>query len=240
MTSGARNPLMRTGLADEIAFRLRAAILDGEYPPGTHLQQDELCERFGVSRTPVREALRKVQAQGLVVLVPNRGATVRTPTRADLVEVYALRAELEGYAAELTAARLSDPVLAELDAAQAAAEVALTALESGTPALRTDAGFDARIREANETFHGVIHAAAGNQRLARYVRDLQDVFPKDYVWRAVSSGDESRALNLEEHAAIRDALAAGEGATARKLMTAHIEHAGRLLLAYLDAHHTLG
>jgi DNA-binding FadR family transcriptional regulator len=76
-----RDKVVATGLADEIAFRLQAAILDGEFPPGTHLQQDELCARFGVSRTPVREALRKLQAQHLVDLVPNKGATVRTPSR---------------------------------------------------------------------------------------------------------------------------------------------------------------
>ena len=57
-----------TSLADEIAFRIQAGILDGQFPPGTHLQQDELCTRFGVSRTPVREALRKLQATNLVDL----------------------------------------------------------------------------------------------------------------------------------------------------------------------------
>ena len=70
-----------TSLADEIAFRIQSAILAGEHPPGTRLLQDELCERFGVSRTPVREALRKLQAKHLVVLVPNKGATVRAPSR---------------------------------------------------------------------------------------------------------------------------------------------------------------
>ena len=69
--------IVPTSLADEIAFRLQAAILDGVFPPGTHLYQEEICARFGVSRTPVREALRKLQAQHLVVVVPNKGAKVR-------------------------------------------------------------------------------------------------------------------------------------------------------------------
>ena len=77
-----------TSLVDEIAYRLEAAILEGEFGPGTHLLQDELCARFGVSRTPVREALRKLQAQHLVVLVPNKGATVRFPSRSELSDVY--------------------------------------------------------------------------------------------------------------------------------------------------------
>jgi DNA-binding GntR family transcriptional regulator len=240
MTSGARDRVVGTGLADEVAFRLQAAILDGEYPPGTHLNQDELCTRFGVSRTPVREALRKLQAQRLVDLIPNKGATVRTSTRAELVEVYVLRAELEGFAAQLAAERITDDALTRLEGAQEAAESAVAALESGVIDPRGDAQFDARIRAANETFHSVVNAAAGNTRLTQYVRDLQDVFPKDYVWRAVSSIHESRVLNLEEHAAISRALAAGDGATARKLMAAHIEHAGQLLIAYMDAHQTWG
>ena len=85
-----------TSLADEIAFRIQAAILAGDHRPGTHLSQDELCERFGVSRTPVREALRKLQAKHLVVLVPNKGATVRAPSRTELIDVYNVRAEARG------------------------------------------------------------------------------------------------------------------------------------------------
>ena len=107
-----------TSLADEIAFRLQAAILAGEHPPGTHLFQDEICERFGVSRTPVREALRKLQAKHLVVLVPNKGATVRVPGRAELIDVYNVRAELEGYACELACVNVSDKLLSALDGAQ--------------------------------------------------------------------------------------------------------------------------
>src|SRR4051794_27444888 len=110
--------LTPTSLADEIAFRLERGILEGEFPPGTHLFQDELCSRFGVSRTPVREALRKLQAQHLLVLTPNKGATVRVPTRVDLEEIYAVRAELEGFAAELAAAHVTDEMLERLRAAQ--------------------------------------------------------------------------------------------------------------------------
>jgi DNA-binding GntR family transcriptional regulator len=231
-----REPIVPTGLADEIAFRLQAAILDGEYPPGSHLQQDELCTRFGVSRTPVREALRKLQALHLVDLVPNKGATVRTPTRSELCEVYALRSELEGFAAELAAPRIGAEELAALDAAQAASERAVAAHEVGPVAPEEESAFNTRITVANEAFHGAIHAAAGNARLRQYVRELQSFFPKDYVWRAVRSGHEARILNVDEHAAIRAALEAHDGAAARRAMSAHIDHAGALLIAHLDTH----
>ena len=79
------DPPVATSLADEIAFRVESAIVEGLYPPGSRLPQDELCDRFGVSRTPVREALRKLQARNVVVVIPNKGATTMpwpSPTSA--------------------------------------------------------------------------------------------------------------------------------------------------------------
>ena len=112
----ASEPIVTTGLADELAFRLETEILDGRYPPGTRLPQEELCERFAVSRTPVREALRKLQAKNLVVVVPNKGATVRLLGRKELLDIYDVRAELEGFSCELAAARITDRCITELDA----------------------------------------------------------------------------------------------------------------------------
>ena len=229
-----------TSLADEIAFRIQAAILDGQYPPGTHLQQDELCARFGVSRTPVREALRKLQATNLVDLVPNRGATVRIPTRKELAEVYALRAELEGYACQLAAPNVDPGFLAELDRAQADMELATAELEHGGLRPEGEAAFDARVTLANVRFHGTIHRLADSARLTRTIEELQTYFPKDYVWRALRDSPEGHVLSVDEHEQIRNALAAGDGAGARLAMTAHIEHAGRLLIGYLDRHNFWG
>ena len=231
-----RDTVVATGLADEIAFRLQAAILDGEFPPGTHLQQDELCARFGVSRTPVREALRKLQAQHLVNLVPNKGATVRTPSRDELSEVYVLRAELEGLAAALAAERAGPAELAALDDAQKAMDRAVGQLEAHAVTPDEEAAFNRRITAANEEFHGIVHRASGNQRLREYLVELQNFFPKDYLWRAVAS-DLSRSVGIEEHRAIRAALEARDGSAARRAMSEHVAHSGRLLLAYLDEHH---
>ncbi len=229
-----------TSLADEIAFRIQAAILDGQYPPGTHLQQDELCARFGVSRTPVREALRKLQATNLVDLVPNRGATVRIPTRKELAEVYALRAELEGYGCQLAAPNAGPDFLEELDQAQADMERATAELEHGVLEPKGEAAFNARVTLANVRFHAAIHRLADNGRLGRTIEELQTYFPKDYVWRALRDSPEGHVLSVDEHEEIRDALAAHDGAGARRAMTAHIEHAGRLLIDYLDRHNFWG
>jgi DNA-binding GntR family transcriptional regulator len=229
-----------TSLADEIAFRIQAAILDGQYPPGTHLQQDELCARFGVSRTPVREALRKLQATNLVELVPNRGATVRIPTRKELTEVYALRAELEGFACQLAAPNIGPEALEELDRAQVGMERAMDLLQDGPLRPGDEAAFNTLVTVANVSFHSAIHRLADNSRLARTIEELQTYFPKDYVWRAIRDSPEGRVLSLDEHQQIRDSLAVGDDAAARQAMAAHIEHAGRLLIAYLDTHRFWG
>jgi len=236
MPQQVREPVAATSLTDEIAFRLQAAILDGEFPPGTHLQQDELCARFGVSRTPVREALRKLQAQHLVDVIPNKGATVRVPSRAELSEVYALRAELEGFASELAAANIDAGGLEALDRAQAAMEAIVQRPQSGTLPASEEASFNSQITAANQSFHAIIHEAAGNERLRRILDDLQNFFPKDYVWRAIESADEARTLAVDEHHVIRAALEARDGAAARKAMSGHVAHAGALLLSYLDEH----
>jgi DNA-binding GntR family transcriptional regulator len=225
-----------TSLADEIAFRIQAGILDGQFPPGTHLQQDELCARFGVSRTPVREALRKLQATNLVDLVPNRGATVRIPTRKELVDVYAVRAELEGYACQLAAPHVDPAFLKELDRVQADMALATAELEHGGLQPEGEAAFNARVTLANVRFHGAIHRLADNAHLGRTIEELQSYFPKDYVWRALRDSPEGHVLSVDEHERIRDALAEHDGDAARRAMAAHIEHAGRLLIAYLDRH----
>jgi DNA-binding GntR family transcriptional regulator len=236
MAVPARDHVLVTSLTDEIAFRIQTAILGGEYPPGTHLQQDELCARFGVSRTPIREALRKLQAQNLVDLVPNKGATVRVRTRRELLEVYALRAELEGFASALAAANAQPAAIAELQAAQDEMSRAMDELEQGRIRPEDEAAFNARITAANERFHAVIHRLADNSRLTRMLGELQAYFPKDYVWRAIGDSAEGHVLSIVEHEQIRDALAARNESSARVAMAAHIEHAGRLLVDYLDRH----
>ena len=177
MAVPARDHVLVTSLTDEIAFRIQTAILGGEYPPGTHLQQDELCARFGVSRTPIREALRKLQAQNLVDLVPNKGATVRVRTRRELLEVYALRAELEGFASALAAANAS-LTPSRSSGSQDEMRRAMDELEQGRIRPEDEAAFNARITAANEHFHAVIHRLAENARLTGCSRSYRPTSPR--------------------------------------------------------------
>jgi DNA-binding GntR family transcriptional regulator len=225
----APEPLTILGLADEIAYRLRADILEGRLPLGAPLRHEQLAARFGVSRTPIREALHKLQATGLVELSPNRGAVVRTPARTELIEVYELRADLEGLACELACARASDEELDLLEGAQAR----LTAAIRRAPV--DEASFDTVVADANGAFHDAIHRAARNGRLHATIRDLQHFFPRDSVWRAIADDPETlHAMNIGEHERIAAALRARRPAQARRAMREHVSGAGRILLAYLD------
>jgi DNA-binding GntR family transcriptional regulator len=105
-------------LVDELAATIQARVLSGAIATGTRLRQESLAAEFGVSRTPVREALRKLQASGLVEVQPNRGALVRRPTAREVREAYEVRAELEGLAASLAASRIRDDELRTLRTAQ--------------------------------------------------------------------------------------------------------------------------
>src|SRR5881296_1452486 len=104
--------------ADDIALALEDDIVSGRIAPGTVLRQEQLSDRFAVSRTPIREALRRLAALGLVSFVPNRGVRVRTISREELHEAFMVRAELESLATELAATKMTDESLAELDAAE--------------------------------------------------------------------------------------------------------------------------
>ena len=104
--------------ADEIAFALEEAIVAGELAPGTVLRQEQVSERYGVSRTPVREALRRLAALGLVSFEPNRGFRVRTLSRESMWEAFLVRAELEGLATGIAATKITKDDLDELERAE--------------------------------------------------------------------------------------------------------------------------
>lgn len=217
--------------ADQIARIIEGEILAGRYARGEHLQQDEVCRRFGVSRTPAREALRKLQALNLVELIPNRGARVRVPTLRELEEVYQVRAELEGFAAELAVEAEDPSIVRRLEEAHAALAGVLPAAVAALDG--SDEGAGERLRHANDTFHGIIHGAGGNRRLGEMIQELHRYFPKDTVRLAIRTPEAFHALYLDDHAVILEWIASGQGGRARAAMRDHILRSQSMLIAYL-------
>ncbi len=220
--------------ADDIALALEDDIVSGRIEAGSVLRQEQLSERFGVSRTPIREALRRLAALGLVSFVPNRGVRVRTLSRDELREAFLVRAELESLATELAVPRMTDEDLAALDAAEK--RFAELTVELRTKARKgiEDASLAVEWMGANYAFHDVIYAAAGVPYLERVSKSARRTFIGQITWVARSELDELYARNDREHRAIREAIAAGSAGGARAVAREHVLHSWELLAAILD------
>jgi DNA-binding GntR family transcriptional regulator len=226
-------------LADQIA----AAVRSGEYPPGARLRQEILADRFNVSRTPIREALRILEAKGVVELIPNRGAVVRMPAPREIREAYQVRAELEGLAAELAAEWISEDQIERLSAAEARFRRAVEALlPAGTDGARATAKAPARGArtrqptwvETNEEFHDLIVEAAGNRRLRSMLADLHEGFLRPVMLATTSMDGRWMRENVAQHEAIVAAIVRHDAAEARRQMTHHVKRSGELMVRWLE------
>jgi DNA-binding GntR family transcriptional regulator len=221
--------------ADEIALKIEEAIVSGELPPGTVLRQEQLSERFAVSRTPIREALRRVAALGLVSFVPNRGVRVRTLSREELREAFLVRAELESLATELAAPRMTGHDLAELEEAEARFSEATQALRARPRGDVDRWRLTSEWVRANHGFHDVIYRVADAPLVERLAKSARRSFSGHAVWGP--GGSEIDALyerNDREHRAIIAALRAGNPAGARALAREHVLHSYDLLIHVLE------
>ena len=190
---------------------IRERIITGEYPAGHRLVEDDLAEVTGVSRTPVREALNLLRAEGLIEGAVRRGVRVTGWTDDDLDEIYGLRALLEGYGARLAARRISAAELTRLEELCDRMEALLAAGEPGA----VD-----RIAELNNELHSAIFAATGNRRL---IASLAGVVEVPLVHRAMQRYAETHlARSLSDHREILHALRMGDDELAETLMRGHI------------------
>jgi DNA-binding GntR family transcriptional regulator len=221
-------------LVDRLAGAIQTRVLSGEVPVGSRLRQEALAEEFGVSRTPVREALRKLEATGLVELMPNRGAVVRGPSAREIREAYEVRAELEGLAAELAAGRISDRDLLRLREAQALFRRSVETLIARR-ARRPQPWKDESVWvQANDLFHQAILDAAGNERLSDTIADLHRSFPRDLTWAALSQSSRLLEENVEQHEAILEAIERRDPVEARQRMIEHVRSAGELVTLHFE------
>lgn len=194
--------------ADRIRETLEQAILTGEFKDGARLDEVRLCTRFGVSRTPVREALHQLAASGLLEMKPRRGAFVRVPGFVEVVEMFEVMGELESMCGRLAAKRISDSQLQAFSLACGICEQAEAAGDS-----------DAYYRE-NETFHQILYAASGNGFLQSQALQLQK---RLQPFRRLQLRVRGRIRqSLDEHRLILKAVEDGDGETAGSLLRQHV------------------
>ncbi|MCP5286094.1 MAG: GntR family transcriptional regulator [Burkholderiaceae bacterium] len=197
-------------MSDRLREQIEEQIATGQLPPGSALDEVALATRFGVSRTPVREALIQLTAEGLVELRPRRGAVVASVGPARLLEMFEVMAELEAMCARLAARRMSEVEQAELLAAHQACEAA-----RGDP----DAYF-----YCNERFHNAIYAGSHNGFLAEEASALQR---RLRPYRRLQLRVRDRMANsFAEHEAVVAALQAGDAAAAGDALRRHVSVQG--------------
>ena len=198
--------------ADDLALALEEAIVSGEIAPGTVLRQEQLSEQYRVSRTPIREALRRLAALGLVSFVPNRGVRVRTLSRDELREAFLVRAELESLATELAVPRIDAGGAGGARRGRAAVRELTLELRRRAREGTQDGALVASWVHANHAFHDVIYAAADAPFVERLAKSARRSFFTHVVWAAGLDIDHLYEQNDLQHRAIREAIAAGSAA----------------------------
>ena len=193
----------------EIVYEeLKRQIMIGEIPPGTRMMEVELAEDMGVSRTPIREAIRKLEKEGLVSIEPRRGAYASDISIKDMVDVLEVREFLEGMAAGLAAIKINDEEIETLKKATATYKKAV------------ENGHTEEIIKEDELFHKLIVDCSGNKTLIQMINQVQELALRFlYIYYE----DFSRYRNMPyEHQEILDAILSGDTEAARSIADAHV------------------
>ena len=216
-------------LVDVVAQRIEAAIISGQLEPGSKLSEQGLAASLGVSRGPLREAIRRLEGRKLLERTPNIGVRVAALSLRDLNEILQVREALEGLACGLAATNMSDAEIAELEALLDAHEKQKS-VQEGAGYYQESKDFD---------FHFRIVTGSGNERLAQMLTG--DLYYLLRVYRYKSSTKPGRAVEaLEEHRRIVAALAARDPVAAEAAMRNHLRHARRYVEEQIAAEKAAG
>lgn len=197
-------------LRDVVFNTLRNAILRGELKPGERLMEMHLANKLGVSRTPIREAIRMLEQEGLAVTIPRKGAQVAKMTEKDLQDVLEIRDALDELAVSMAAERMTPDQLDELKASMHEFEAATRSKDVRA------------IVEADEAFHNVIYRMANNPKLELIVKNLREQMYR-YRYEYVK-GSASYHQLIEEHVAIIEGFEKQDSDYVRKIMHTHLEN----------------
>jgi DNA-binding GntR family transcriptional regulator len=203
-------PIPRASLHEQAAHRLRQMLVEGRIPPGAKLNERELSELLQVSRTPLREAIKMLAAEGLVELLPNRGAVAVSLTEADILNTFEVMAGLEAQSGELACQRITAQELAEIQAMHFEMMAAYTRRDLST------------YYNINMRVHHAINAAAKNPVLTTVYNQVN---ARLQAARFRSNQDGEKWKNaVKEHEKMIDALAARDGAAMRDVLLAHLRN----------------
>ena len=212
-------PIPRAALHEQVAQRLRQMLVEGRIAPGAKLNERELSELLNVSRTPLREAIKMLAAEGLVELLPNRGAVAVSLTEADVLNTFEVMAGLEAQSGELAAQRITDHELAEIQAMHYEMMAAYTRKD-----LSAYYTLNARI-------HNAINAAAKNPVLGSIYNQVNARL-QALRFRSNQDGEKWKSA-MKEHDKMIDALAAHDGAAMRDVLLAHLRNKRDVVLEQL-------
>ena len=198
-------------LRELVLDAIREAIINGTLKPRERLMEIQLAEELGVSRTPVREALRKLELEGFIVMVPRKGAYVADISFKDIADVFEIRAALEALAAGLAAERITDEELEEMErlVAEKAEAIANQDME--------------KLIKVDTMFHEAIYKASRNQRLTSIISNLREQIQRYRTSSLAYPGRMQRSL--EEHRSIVEAIQSRDSQIAQQVAREHIENA---------------
>lgn len=209
---------------DKAYLAIRDGIISGAYAPGSHLTAQGLASASGLSRTPVREAMRRLHAEGLITFIPHRGAFVAHLDERDIHKIYDLRVVLEGYAAETAAREATGEQIASLEAL---ADEMADAIERAAPSVVE------QVARVNDAFHKLIITSAASPRLETALASIVEVPLVLRTFRRYSLEEMRRSMH--QHLELAMALRARDGTWAKSVMTSHILSGRNALLRGLSA-----
>lgn len=212
-------------LREKILETIRDAIMSGALKPGEKVAEPELAERFGISRTPIREAFRQLESEGYLTVIPRKGAVVTSFSQQDVEEFYAIKSILEGYAARRACEKLTDREMDRLETINAKLK------------LMAEEGDVSHFFKVHNDFHDLFIKAADNEKLTELINSLVSRFKRLRVASLSLPG--RMAISVQEHEKIIEAFRKRNGELAERLVRKNAEYGGKVLLSNSEGGPTL-
>ncbi len=205
-------------LREKIVETIRSAIVSGQLPAGTRVAEPDLADKFGISRTPIREAFRQLESEGFITVIPRKGAIVASLSPRDIAEFYDLKAVLEGYAARSAVEKLTEKDVAKMDALNQ---------QMANAAARREVR---KVLALHNEFHEVFLAACGNEKLQTIVQNLVRQFQRFRLILAMPGRIEGI---IEQHREIVEAFRKRDAALVESLVQKNAQYGKQILLQEL-------